>query len=141
MSVAPKMLMRTLGAGLLLFSAFAHAQCPVDTIIVKGRVENANAHTKVRVQLIYSNEKRGESGEVSVEDGDFQIPIEFVTGHSSIFSNLPARCKRKPKTIVITLLENDQESGQLDLDFIRDFKMADPSAYTLRSDLVLRSPH
>lgn len=139
MSDATEVLIRGLSVGLLL-CAFARAQCPVDTIIVKGRVENANTHTKIRVQLVYPKEKRGESGEVSVEDGAFQIPIEFVTGHSSIFSNLPSRCKRKPTTIVITLLENDQESGELDLDFTRDFKMADPSAYTLRSDLVLEGP-
>ena len=138
MSVASRVLIQILGVGLL--SPFARAQCPVETIIVKGRVENANAHSKVRVQLVYAKEKPGESGEVSVEDGAFQIPIEFVTGHSSIFSNLPARCNRKPKTIVITLLESDQESGELDLDFIRDFKLADPSAYTLRSDLVLKGP-
>lgn len=136
MSVASRVLIQILGVGLL--SLFAWGQCPVETIIVKGRVENANAHSKIRVQLVYPKEKRGESGEVTVEDGAFQIPIEFVTGHSSIFSNLPARCKRKPKTIVVTLLEDDQESGELDLDFTRDFKVADPSAYTLRSDLVLR---
>ena len=138
MSVATKVLISILGSGLL--SLFAGAQCPVETVVVKGRVENANAHSMVRVQLVYPKEKRGESGEVTVEDGGFQIPVEFVTGQSSIFRNLPARCNRKPKTIVITLLENDQELDELDLDFTRDFKMADPSAYTLRSDLVLRGP-
>jgi len=139
MSVATKVLFRILGVGLLL-CAVARAQCPVDTVIVKGRVENPNAHSKVRVQLIYPKEKRGESGEVTVEEGAFQIPIEFVTLQSSIFSNLPKRCGRKPKTIVITLLENDQESGEIDLDFARDFRMADPSAYALRSELVLKGP-
>lgn len=138
MSVATKVLISILGSGLL--SLFAGAQCPVETVIVKGRVENANAHSKVLVQLVYPKEKRGESGEVTVEDGGFQIPIEFVTGQSSTFRNLPARCNRKPKTIVITLLEMDQALDELDLDFTRDLKMADPSAYRLRSDLVLRGP-
>ena len=132
-----KVLVRILGVGLLL-CAFACAQCPVDTVIVKGRVANANAHSKVRVQLVYPKEKPGESGEVSVENGAFQIPIEFVTMQSSIFSNRPKRCRRKPKTIIITLLENDQESDEVDLAFPRDFRMADPSAYTLRSELVLK---
>lgn len=131
--------LRVLGIGLFLCT-FARAQCPVNTVIVKGRVENANAHSKVRVQLVYSKEKPGEAGEVTVEDGAFKIPIEFVTAQSSIFSNLPKRCGRKPKTIVITLLENDQQSDEVDLEFPRDFRMADPSAYTLRSELVLKGP-
>lgn len=140
MSVTINVLIRSTCVGLLL-CAFAHAQCPVNTVIIKGRVENANAHSKVRVRLVYPKEKPGESGEVTVEDGAFRIPIEFVTAQSSIFSNLPTRCGRKPKTIVITLLENDQESDEVDLDFARDFKMADPSAYALRSELVLKGPH
>jgi hypothetical protein len=139
MSIATKVLIRTLGVGLLL-CAFARAQCPVNTVIVKGHVENASAHSKVRVRLVYPKEKPGESGEVTVEDGIFQIPVEFVTMQSSIFSNLPKRCGRKPKTIVITLLENDQESDKVELGFPRDFTMADPSAYILRSELVLKGP-
>jgi hypothetical protein len=66
-----------------------------------------------------------------VENGAFQIPIEFVTMRSSIFTNLPKRCGRKPKTVVITLLEDDQESNQVFLDFAKNFKMADASAYAL----------
>lgn len=138
-SAAIEVLIRVLGIGLLL-CAFARAQCPVDTVIVKGRVENANAHSKVRVQLVYPKEKPGESGEVTVEDGAFTIPIEFVTEQSSIFSNLPKRCGRKPKAIVITLLENDQESDEIALAFPRDFRMVDASAYTMRSELVLHHP-
>ena len=132
-----KTLIPILGTSLAL-CVIAHAQCPVDTVIIKGRVvENATAHSKVRVQLVYLKE----SGEVTVEDGAFQIPIEFVTMQSSIFTNLPKRCGRKPKTVVITLLENDQESDQVFLDFAKNFKMADASAYALRSEVVLNGPH
>jgi len=140
MSAATNMLIRILGTCLAL-CVIARAQCPVDTVIVKGRVvENASAHSKVRVQLVYPKERPGESGEVTVEAGAFQIPIEFVTMQSSIFTNLPKRCGRKPKTVVITLLENDQESDQVFLDFAKNFKMADASAYALRSEVVLNSP-
>ena len=136
----PKILIRILSASLALCAA-AHAQCPVNTVMVKGRVvENANAHSKVRVQLVYPKEKPGEAGEVTVEDGAFQIPIEFVTMQSFVFSNLPKRCGRKPKTVVITLLESDQESDQVFLDFAKNFKMSDASAYTLRSEVVLNGP-
>jgi hypothetical protein len=135
-----KRLIRILGIGLTL-SACAQAQCPVDTIVVKGSVENANSQSTVRVQLVFPKHKPGESGEVTVEDGAFQIPIEFVTAQSSIFTNLPTRCGRKPKTVIITLLENDQQSDQVFLDFAKNFRQSDPSAYTLRSKLVLNAAH
>ena len=117
----------------------AHAQCPVDTIIVKGRVEHSIAKNdyRVRVQLVYPRHKPGESGEVTVEDANFHIPVEFVTAQSSLFTNLPKRCGRKPQTVVITLLSGDQTSDEVSLDFARDFTMVDASAYALRSELVL----
>jgi hypothetical protein len=137
MSAVTRTLIPILGTSLAL-SVIAYAQCPVNTIIVKGRVvESANTHSKVRVQLVYPKKKPGEGGEVTVEDGAFQIPLEFVTMQNSVFTNLPTRCGRKPKTVVITLLENDQESDQVFLDFSKNFKMADTSAYTLRSEVVL----
>jgi hypothetical protein len=100
-------------------SVIAFAQCSVETVVIKGRVENSTAHSKVRVQLLYAKDKPGESGEVGVEEGAFQIPIEFAPLRSSIFTNLPKKCDRKPKTVVITLLENDQESDQVSLDFAK----------------------
>jgi hypothetical protein len=149
MSPVTRTLIPILGASLAL-CVIARAQCPVDTVIVKGRVvENPNAHSKVRVQLVYPKEKPGEAAEATVEDGAFQIPVEFVTMQSSIFTNLPPRCGRKPKTVVITLLPNDQQSGQqsdnafLDqvfLDFAKNFKLSDTSAYALRSEVVLNGP-
>ena len=117
----------------------AYAQCPVDTVIVKGRVEHPIAQNdyRVRVELVYPKHKPGESGEVTVEDANFKIPVEFVTEQSSLFTNLPKRCGRKPQTVVITLLSGDQKSDEVFLDFARNFKMVDPSAYSLRSELVL----
>jgi hypothetical protein len=116
-----------------------HAQCPVDTIIVKGHVEHSAA-TKdygVRVQLVYPKHKPGESGEVTVEDGNFRIPLEFVTEQSSLFSNLPKRCGRKPQMVMVSLLSGEEKSDEASLDFARAFRMVDASAYTLRSELVL----
>ena len=135
-----KRVSRISGIGLTL-SVCALAQCPVDSIVVKGRVENANPHSTVRVQLVFSKHKPGESGEATVEDGAFQIPIEFVTEQSSIFTNLPTKCGRKPKTVIITLLENDQQADQVFLDFAKNFRLADPSAYTVRTHVVLNPTH
>ena len=118
-----------------------HAQCPVDAVIVKGRVEHAIAQNdyRVRVQLVYPKHKPGEAGEVTVEDAKFQIPVEFVTAQSSLFTNLPTKCGRKPQTVVITLISGDQKSDEVFLDFAKDFRMVDTSAYTLRSELVLNA--
>ena len=137
MSAVTKALIPALS--ILILCGIAQSQCPVNSVIVKGRVENATANNKVRVQLVYPKERPGESGEVTVEDGAFQIPIEFVTMKSSIFSNLPKRCGRKPQTVVITLLNNDQESDRVFLDFNKDFMRADASAYRLRAELVLNT--
>ena len=131
-------LIRVLGSVFSLY-LIAQAQCPVDTVIVKGRVEHPIAQTdyRVRVQLVYPKHKPGEAGEVTVEDAKFQIPVEFVTSQSSVFTNLPKRCGRKPQTVVITLLSGDQKSDEASLDFARNFRMVDASAYTLRSELAL----
>jgi hypothetical protein len=44
---------------------------------------------------------------------------------------------RKPQTVVITLLTGDQKSDETFLDFDKNFRMVDASAYALRSELVL----
>jgi hypothetical protein len=121
----------------LILCLMAGAQCPVNTVIVTGRVKNAVPDSKVRVQLVYPKGKPGEAGEVTVEDGSFRIPLEFVTMQSSVVTNLPVRCGRKPKTVDITLVENNQEIDRSSLDFAKNFRMADASAYTLRSEVVL----
>ena len=124
---------------ILALCLVAQAQCSVDTVIVKGRVEHrvANDDYRVRVLLVYPKHKPGESGEVTVEDANFHIPVEFVTEQSSLFTNLPKRCGRKPQTVVITLLIGDQKADEVSLDFARDFRIVDTSAYGVRSELVL----
>ena len=113
----------------------------LDTVIVKGRVEHPIAQNeyRVQVQLVYPKHKPGESGEIPVEDAKFQVPVEFVTSHSSLFTNLPPRCGRKPQTVAITLLSGGQKSDEGYLDFARNLRMVDASAYTLRSELVLNA--
>jgi hypothetical protein len=134
---------KTLGSILsvaLITCTFVHAGCAVDVVIVKGRVENAPSNAKVRVQLIYARDVAGESGEVTFENGRFSIPIEFLTqSRRPIVNGILEKCNRKPKTVIVTLAASaqDHEYDRVSLDFIKDFKMADPSAYTLRSEVVL----
>ena len=131
-------------AGILCIasSAFLHAKCPVDVVIVNGRVEHAPLNASVRVQLIYPKQKTGESGDVTVEGGPFGIQIPFFTQSRAplLIGEFLEKCDRKPKTIVVTLIEADQEYDRVSLDLAKDFKMADPCAYALRSEILLHGP-
>jgi hypothetical protein len=40
----------------------------------------------------------------------------------------------------VTLIGADQEYDRVSLDLAKDFTMTDPSAYTLRSEIVLHVP-
>ena len=76
---------------------------------------------------------------------NFTIRISFLTQSRApvLMGNLMEKCDKKPKTVVVTLLEGDQnqEYDRVSLDLERDFKMADPSAYTPRSEIVLSGLH
>lgn len=136
-----KGLIGTLSICLISSGALSHAECPVDTIIVNGRVEHAPRKGTVKVQLIYPKDKIGESGDVTVEDGLFRIPILFFTQSRTPFLNgsLPReKCARKPKTIVVSLIANDQEYDRVSLDMAQDFKKIEPGAYVLRSEILLQ---
>jgi hypothetical protein len=128
-------------------SAGAFSQCSVDVVVVKGRVENAPSKGIVRVQLVYPKQKQemGESGDVTVEGGSFRIQIPFLTqSRAPGLLGIREKCDRKPKTVVVTLLkagqERDHEYDRVSLDLAKDFKMADPSAYALRSEILLYGP-
>ena len=127
--------------------AFSHARCSVDVVIVNGRVEHAPRKGIVRVQLVYPKQKQemGESGDVTVEGGSFRIQIPFLTqSRAPGLLGVREKCDRKPETVVVTLVEADQERDheydRVSLDLAKDFKMADPSAYALRSEIVLHGP-
>ena len=118
----------------------AHALCSVDVVIVKGRVDHAPSRAKVRVELVYSRDIVGESAEAAIENGSFSILIEFLTqSHRPVVNGMFEKCNRRPKTVIVTVVGGDQGHGYdpVSLDFAKDFKMADPSAYSLRSELVL----
>jgi len=135
-------------------TTFAFSWCGTETVILKGRVESPSRNASVRVQLLYvtkpkqeqlgkkQQEQVGESGEVTVENGRFTIQIPFLTRDTEhvIFASLRDKCDRKPKTVVVTLLEGDQndERDHISLDMAKDFIKADATAYSPRLDIVLR---
>jgi hypothetical protein len=133
-------ILRSIVSVALLTCTFVHALCAVDVVIVRGRVDHAPNNAKVRVQLVYSRGVAGDSGEVTVENGTFSVPIEFLTqSRRPVVNGILEKCSRRPKTVIVTLVERgqDREYDRVSLDFAKDFKMADSSAYTLRSELVL----
>ena len=128
----------------LITSTAAHTLCSVDEVIVRGRVDHAPANARVRVQLVYAKDIPGESGDVTVEDGKFSIPIQFLTQlRGPVINGYFEKCGRKPKTVIVTLTESDQshEYDSVSLDFAKDFKMADSGTYILRSQLLLDGSH
>ena len=99
----------------------------------------------VKVQLIYPKSRIGESGDVTFKDGSFRIPILFFTqsrAHAHFLNGSlpPDKCTRKPTTIVVSLIANDQEYDSVSLDMAKDFKKIELSAYALRSEILLRGP-
>jgi hypothetical protein len=123
----------------LLLAAAAHAQCPVHTIILKGRVDTLTPNSRVKVHLSYPKQQSGESAGATLQDESFRIPIEFLTQSSRpLLTNLKPKCDRKPNAVVVTLLGGNEEKQQITLDFPRDFTMIDASAYTPRSEIILK---
>ena len=136
-------------AGILLFclitGGLGHAVCPVKVVIVKGQVNRAPPNAKVRVELVYpKNQGSDSSAEMTLDTARFSIPVEFLTQSRRpvLLGSLREKCDRKPETVVVTLSGSNppQEYDHVSLDLTKDFKMADPGADTLRSEIVLNGP-
>lgn len=125
---------------ILIMASGTFAQCPVDTVMIRGRVENAPPNARIRVRLVYAKQRGGDAGETGLENGKFSIPLQFITKSSApIRDGFFVRCKRKPESVTISLLGDDgRESDHVSLDFKKDFVSIDPSAYAPKSEIVLR---
>jgi hypothetical protein len=105
----------------------------------KGRVEHAASGVRVRVQLIYPKKQHEESAEADVEDGRFNIPVEFLTeSRKGLINNLGEKCNRRPQTVVLSVMIGEQEADSISLDFVRDFEKSDASAYTAKREILLQ---
>jgi hypothetical protein len=120
----------------------SYALCSVDEVIVSGRVDHAPVESSIRVQLIYSNQKAGDSAELTLDRGSFRIEIPFLTQSRAplLIGTFREKCDRKPETVVVSLVEGDQELDRVSLDLAKDFKKASSTAYTLRSEILLHGP-
>jgi hypothetical protein len=137
---------KTLGSNpIFLLSAytFAVGMCPVDEVILRGRVDRPPDRTKVRVQLVYAKDVPGASGDTTLEDEKFSLPLEFLTeSRKPLINGAFGKCGRRPTTVIVTLLDSggSQEYDRVVLHFARDFEMVGPTTYGLRSEVLLKGP-
>jgi hypothetical protein len=131
-----------------ILATLAHAQCPVNSIRIKGRVEHLPRNASVVVQLLFApdaragkrgsdlpdNAQRGESAEAILDGEAFSIPVEFVTNNRRPLMSFGSRCDRKPQSVVVTLKgnaapnEDAREYDSISLDFPDAFKIDDGKA-------------
>ncbi|HUK47752.1 MAG TPA: hypothetical protein VLW06_09175 [Terriglobales bacterium] len=127
--------------GLVLSACSAAlAMCPVGEVIVRGRVVNPPNDAKVLVQLVYANNVVGESGDTTLDNDKFSLPLDFLTeSRRPIIDGSFGKCARRPTTVVVKLLDNRNQSyDSVSLDFAKDFKQVYQDTYALKSELVLR---
>ena len=81
----------------------------------------------------YPNHKAGDSAEVTLDRGSFRLAIPFLTqSHAGVLiGTFREKCDRKPKTVVVTLIEADREYDRVSLDLAKDFKKWPIPALTL----------
>jgi hypothetical protein len=127
----------------LVFCSVAYAECPIKTILIRGQAEYAPAGATVRVELVYPKKLGGDSGETTLDEGRFSIPIQFLTqSHAPGLNGWFEKCERKPTSIRVLLVRVDppEEYDRVVLDLAKDFTMVDSRTYELRSEVVLKGP-
>jgi hypothetical protein len=120
----------------------ARAMCPIDMVIIKGRIEHIPPNARVRAQLLFGPHKIvGDVGETIPDGSDFKIPIDFVTqSRRPLVDGLGEKCGRKPEAVVVILLGGDpaREYEHVTLDLHDDFREVPPGTYALKSEIVFK---
>lgn len=127
----------------IVFCSVVCAECPVKTVLIKGRVEHPPAGAMVHVELVYPKKLGGDTGETNLDDGRFSIPVQFLTqSHRPGLNGLFEKCDRKPISIRVLLVREDppEEYDRVVLDLAKDFSSVDSQTYELRSEVVLKGP-
>ena len=109
--------------------ALAYAMCPVDVVVVKGRVDHAPGNARVRVQLVYPGNLGGDSVEAILADANFTLPVEFITQSRRplLVGTFREKCDRRPEAVIVTLVGGDppQEYDRVSLELPGDFRKTD----------------
>src|SRR5260370_35352828 len=110
----------------LIACAFGHAVCPVDVVVVKGRIEHPPDNATVRVQLVYPGNLGGDSGEATSVDVNFTVPVEFITQSRRplLVGTFREKCDRKPEAVIVTLVGGDpaHDYDCVSLELAGDFR-------------------
>jgi hypothetical protein len=136
---------KTLGCNLILVlmaRVFAYSVCPVDDVMVKGTIEQAPRHAKVRVQLVYARDMQGESADTTLDGSNFTLSVDFLTqSRGPLVNGSFEKCGRKPESVIVTLVDHEgtREYDRVALQFPKNFTKATPSTY-LSSGVLLKGP-
>ena len=116
--------------------------CPVDVVVVKGRIEHPPDNATVRVQLVYPGNLGGDTGEATSVDVNFTLPVEFITQSRRplLVGTFREKCDRRPEAVIVTLVGGDpaHDYDRVSLELARDFKKTDSNTYRLKSEIVLK---
>jgi hypothetical protein len=118
------------------------AKCPTDTVEIRGKIEcSFKPDDKVLATLIFVDRQPEASGEetaIDIHDGAFGGRVAFNTTSSSGLLT-GDRCHRRPKSVLIRLIEADGvEWDRTSLKIARDFNYDQKQGeYTVRSEVIL----
>ena len=91
--------------------------------------------------LRQQTEQIEDSSDMSLEGGTYTIKVPYYTqSRGPVVNGQFGKCNRKPKTVIVSLVQDDHEYDRISLDFARDFTMPYPGTYALRSEIVLHAP-
>lgn len=118
------------------------AKCPTYSVEVRGRIEcSFKPDDKVLATLIFLDRQPEASGEetaIDIHDGRFDGRVAFDTySSSSVLTG--DRCDRRPKSVLIRLIEADGiEKDRTSLKIASDLNYDEKQGeYTVRSDVIL----
>lgn len=122
----------------VISSVLCFGSCPVDHVILSGHVEDAPEKGSVNVQLVYAKVGAADTAELSLDGVRFRVEVPFLTqSRGPVLDGLGGKCKRKPETVVVRLIEGEREQDRVSLDFPGDFVKSDSTSYVPRSQIVL----
>ena len=118
-------------------------ECPADTVEVRGKIEcSFKPDDKVLATLIFRDRQPEASGPetaLDIHDGRFDGRVAFDTYSSSSLLT-GDRCYRRPKFVLIRLIEADGfEMDRMSLKIASDFNYNENQGeYSVRSAVILR---
>ena len=130
-----------LGVGFALFVACmpASAKCPLIYIEFEGEIAGAPVGEHDRVVVEVEPDPNAPRDAVHIEENRFRIEVPFDTTKSG--GRFHHNCSRRPSTVAVILLSNDEEAARVALSIEEDFKEDDEGDYRVLSPVQLEKPN